>query len=101
PGLELPAPLAHEDRPAGDDVAVEPLDAEALCRAVAPVARASLTLLRCHCLVLVGTALRAVRIPSRPYSEPSVLRAVRAPSRPCSGRPCSEPSACSSRLAGV
>src|SRR5688572_6835151 len=33
-----PAPaLTHQDRPAGDDVAVEPLDAEALRIAVAPV----------------------------------------------------------------
>src|SRR5690606_11321801 len=35
---EPPAALPHEDRPAGHDVAVEPLDAEALRPAVAAVA---------------------------------------------------------------
>src|SRR5690349_12529537 len=36
-GLEAAATLADEDRSAGHDVAVEPLDAEALRVAVAPV----------------------------------------------------------------
>src|SRR5690606_38861376 len=49
-GLELAAALADENRATRHDVAVEALDAEPLCRTVAPVARASLTLLRCHVL---------------------------------------------------
>ena len=47
-GTEPAAALAHEDRSAGDDVAVEPLDAEALRIAVAPVAGTALTLFCCH-----------------------------------------------------
>ena len=45
---EAAAALAHEDRSAGDDVAVEPLHAEALRVAVAPVAGAALTFFVCH-----------------------------------------------------
>ena len=40
--------LPHEDRTAGHDVAVEPLDAETLRLRVAPVARRALTLFVCH-----------------------------------------------------
>src|SRR6188474_680800 len=47
-GIEASAALADEDRSAGHDVAVEPLDAEALRIAVTPVARTSLTLFCCH-----------------------------------------------------
>ena len=47
-GPEPAAALTHEDRSAGDDVAVEPLDAEALRIAVAPVARAALTFFCSH-----------------------------------------------------
>ena len=44
-----PAPaLAHEDRAAGDDVAVEPLHAEALRVAVAPVPGTALSFFCCH-----------------------------------------------------
>ena len=45
---EAAAALAHEDRPAGHDVAVEPLDAEPLRIAVAPVARTALSFFMCH-----------------------------------------------------
>src|SRR5512138_2302871 len=48
PGQELAPALAHEDRPAGDDVAVEPLHAETLRVAVAAVARRALTFLMSH-----------------------------------------------------
>src|SRR5262249_46447445 len=48
-GVEATAALADEDRAAGDEVAVVALDAEPLGVAVAPVARAALTFLMCHC----------------------------------------------------
>ena len=47
-GTELASALAHEDRAAGDDVAVEPLDAEALRIAVAPVPGTVLSFFGCH-----------------------------------------------------
>src|SRR6188508_521623 len=47
-GIEAAAALADEDGAAGHDVAVEPLDAEALRIAVTPVARAALSLFMCH-----------------------------------------------------
>ena len=43
PGLEAASTLAHQDRPAGDDVAVVALDAETLRIAVSPVARTALS----------------------------------------------------------
>ena len=45
---ETAAALPHEDRPAGHDVAVEPLDAEPLRIAVAAIARRALSLFMCH-----------------------------------------------------
>ena len=47
-GTEPAAALAHEDRSAGHDVAVEPLDAEALRVAVAPVAGTALSFFCSH-----------------------------------------------------
>src|SRR5512145_1852768 len=46
--LEPPPALTHENRSAGHDVAVEPLDAQTLRIAVASVPRAPLTFFGCH-----------------------------------------------------
>ena len=51
---EPQAPLADQNCPAGDKVAVEPLHTESLCVAVTTVARTALSFFVCHDSVRVG-----------------------------------------------
>ena len=65
-GLVLAAALADEDRPAGDEVAVGPLDAEPLRVRVAPLSRAALSLFDAMVLRLMSvmrTRVRRLRCP--------------------------------------
>src|SRR5262245_44377498 len=55
---EAPAALAHDDRAAGDDVAVVRLDAEALRVRVAAVTGTALSFFVSHCWVLLFEDVR-------------------------------------------